>query len=85
MMQVLVSIILIGLCHAYTNKPVSEEYTDADVNSPLVLQNAQYVLTRSADQYWRRCTGAALVKVTKARHRVSYILFLPIFFFNKTT
>ncbi|KAL3892261.1 hypothetical protein ACJMK2_004485 [Sinanodonta woodiana] len=69
MMRVLVIIILIGFCLAYSDLPEGDTFTDADVNNPLVQENAHFVLTRSAQEPWRQCNGASLVQVTKASHK----------------
>ncbi|KAK3611589.1 hypothetical protein CHS0354_018105 [Potamilus streckersoni] len=63
---------LFGLCLASSDLPPSEEYTEAKVDNPRVLEQANYILAESAKNFRLGCDGAVLVEVTRAQHKLSY-------------
>ncbi|KAK3611590.1 hypothetical protein CHS0354_018106 [Potamilus streckersoni] len=68
-------LVLVGLfrvCLAFSYIPELTQYTEAAVNNPRVLEQANYVLTQSAKNVKLRCQDAVLVEVTKAKHKLGY-------------
>ncbi|KAK3598692.1 hypothetical protein CHS0354_003249 [Potamilus streckersoni] len=68
-MKALLFVSLVGLCLSNTEKPESNEYTDADVDNILVQEQANYFAIYLAGDDTRGCSDYVLQEVTKAKHK----------------